>query len=87
MQCTHAHNDVQNKSFRFISGAEFGSQSAKSEFCLCQCECVCVCDQMSEECVDINRSFVLLAAARCGSTPYCLFVDFACAKLIVQIKM
>ena len=47
--------------------------------------CVSVWIQMSEECVDINRSFVLLAGVRWGPTPKRLFVDFAHPKLIVQI--
>lgn len=37
-----------------------------------------MCIQMSEECVDINRSFVLLAGVRWGPTPKHLFIDFAC---------
>ena len=43
------------------------------------------CTQMSEECVDINRSFVLLAGVRWGPTPKRLFVDFAYPKLMVQM--
>lgn len=36
-----------------------------------------MCLRMSEESVDINRSFVLLAGVRWGPTPKPLFVDFA----------
>lgn len=43
-----------------------------------------MCTQMSEECVDINRSFALLAGVRWGPTPKHLFVDSAYPTLIVQ---